>query len=101
MRWLDFRYWNESSRGFADLAQAQNRRYLWFNISFYFNASKTGIFFGRKFGKSRLIVIFKPEMRYQIFVHHMPKRIFQLHKLNEKIMFRIKSRSRLRRFEIE
>ncbi len=48
-----------------------------------------------------LIVILEPEMRDEFFAYQMPKRVLQLHQLNENIVFGIKPRSGLRCLEIE
>ena len=57
-----------------------------------------GIFY---LGFSGLIVILQPQVCDQVFTFHMPERVFQLHQLNENVVFRIKAGGGLGCLEVE
>src|SRR5436190_15263034 len=48
-----------------------------------------------------LVVVLQAQVRDQIFTTKIAQSVLKFHQLNEDVMFRIKTRGRLRRFEIE
>src|SRR5437899_7718192 len=48
-----------------------------------------------------LVVVFQPEVRNQVLAAQVAQSILQLHELNKDVVFRIETRRRLGRFEVE
>ncbi len=59
------------------------------------------IAFFNKLQDNYLLIILNPQMRNLFFIHHITEGVFELHFLNEEIVFRVKALGRHGRFVVK